>query len=329
MNKIVRMIVVTMYLVLGGFCYGEGDAIKIKGYDIKILTELPESFLIKTQDKLPPVDAEKLYSNLYSLRNQRILNVTEWELFAETGKKNILDRRTVIPGTDEKEGLYVEVTPEIKKDNKIGCEIKMTVTKLVELRTVTAEEKENKNPIMNVEERIQYIFLTPDKPEIIMGIAGAGGIGMNMGGNLAGVGMTPPAGIPKAFTMLLATRYAKPKASIEFRLVKNTPEAGFTQTAIPDSEEKIYIADKSEINNSDIRGVKSGLSHQGFEQIEIIFTDEGTQKFSALTQRIINERLAILINGDIISMPVVREKIAGGVVTTPMQKEIMEKILGE
>jgi hypothetical protein len=36
-----------------------------------------------------------------------------------------------------------------------------------------------------------------------------------------------------------------------------------------------------------------------------------------------------LVNGDIISMPVVREKIVGGAVTIPAKKETIEKILGE
>lgn len=61
----------------------------------------------------------------------------------------------------------------------------------------------------------------------------------------------------------------------------------------------------------------------------MVFTDEGARKFADLTARIINERLAILVNRDIISMPVVIEKIVGGAVAIPTKKETIEKILGE
>lgn len=83
------------------------------------------------------------------------------------------------------------------------------------------------------------------------------------------------------------------------------------------------------MDNSDIMGVKSGLSHQGFEEIEIVFTEEGKKKFANLTESLIGKKLAILVDGQLVSAPVVREKITGGNVHITGSKGITEKILGK
>jgi len=296
--------------------------IKFEFFDVNVIKELPETFLIKspgTPETFPQIDAEKLYKSLYSLKQQGILDVTQAEVFAEEGKTGVLDTRKNIPGTNEKEGLYIEVTPEIRKDGKIRCQIDISITKFVEFKKIKIEGQEEKTvPITSSREHCTGMELTDEKPAIIA-----------QGGMIGSPGMISAESVPKMFTMVKATRYFKPKASIEFRLVKNSPEAGFTQTDLPHSDEKIYVADKSEMDNSDIKGVKSGLSHQGFEQLEIVFTEEGAKKFAALTEKLIGQRLAILIDGQVVSVPVVREKITGGTGQITGSKGIIEKIIGE
>jgi len=300
--------------------------IKFEFFDMNVLKELPEKFLIKspgTPGTLPQIDAEKLYEGLYSLKQQGILNVTQVEVFAEEGGKGVLDTRKDIPGTNEKEGWYLEVTPEIKKNGKILCQIDILMTNLVEFKKIKIEgEKEKTVPIMSSREQSSYVELTNEKPEIM-------GIGMGMGPMIGSPTDTPAASVPKTFTMVKATMYFKPKANIEFRIVKDPPEAELAQSGIPHSDAKIYVADKREMDNSDIMGVKSGLSHQEFEEIEIVFTEEGKKKFAALTEKIVGKHLAILVDGQVISAPVVREKITGGKVYITVSKAITEKILGK
>jgi len=296
--------------------------IKFEFFDMKVLKELPETFFIKTPGILrpwpPPVDAEKLYKSLYSLKQQGIVDVTRVEVFAEDEKKGVLDTRKDIPGTDEKEGLYLEVTPKIMQDDRIGVTISMRQSILVELKRVSTTDDANKViPIISSKESSDIRIFTSDRPETIGGM-----LGKKMDGGTINFNT-------EEIYMIKVTRYFKPKAGIEFRPVKSSPETGFTQTSIPDSVEKIYVADKSEIDNSDIIGVKSGLSHQGFEEIEIVFTEEGKKKFAALTGKLIGERLAILVDGQVVSAPVVREKITGGMGHITGNKEISEKILGK
>ncbi|HOV21783.1 MAG TPA: hypothetical protein PLW95_03780 [bacterium] len=294
------------------------EIIKFEQIEIKVITELPEIFLIKTPgtpETFPQVDVEKLYANLYSLKQQGILDIIQVEVFADEGKKCVLDMRKDIPGTTEKEGMLFEIIPEIIKDNKIRCQIDISTTKLVELKKIKNEGKgEEIYPIMSNREQSTCVDITNEKPAII-------------GGLIDSPEMISPKNTLKTLTMIKATRYVKPKRSIEFRLVKNTPETGFTQTNIPYSDKKIYVADTSEIDKSDIRGVRACLTNQELEQIKIVFTDEGRKKFANLTESLIGKKLAILVDGQLVSVPVIREKITGGIGTIPMEKEIIEKIL--
>jgi len=47
-------------------------------------------------------------------------------------------------------------------------------------------------------------------------------------------------------------------------------------------------------------------------QIEIVFTEDGAKRFSTVTERNIMNPLAILVDGQLLSAPIVRERITGG-----------------
>lgn len=122
--------------------------------------------------------------------------------------------------------------------------------------------------------------------------------------------LPPDAKVSDAFKY--PTDYVKPKVSIKFRLVKNTPEAGFTQTDVPDFNEKVYISDKAELTEADIKGIKVDFSMQGLPQFTMLFTDEGTKKLAELTSNHLNERVATFIDGKLISLPIIKETITHG-----------------
>lgn len=315
------------------------DIVKLEVFHIDVITELPETFLIKPEGKFPQIDADKIYANLFSLQEQGILKMVRGELFVKSGKTGILDTRKVIPGTDEKAGWYFEAASEITKDGNIGCNIKMVMTRLVELKTVTAEGHESKEvPILSSQQMSQYIVLTPDIPEIMGGTMGTGG--MITGGVPGGMGMAPAGGVPKTsktFTMLKATRYVKPKVSIEFRHAKTEPAEGFSRYAAPPGyrHKELYVKNESDFSDEYmIGGVRllesydKSIEERGRAHLEIPFTEEGLKKFAELTERLIGEYLVILVDGEVVSAPIVKEKISGlGSLILP--KETIDKILGE
>lgn len=301
-----------------------GDIVKLEVFHIEVTKELPEYFLIKSEGKLPQIDADKIYANLFSLKEQGFLKVVGGELFVESGKTGIFDTRKVVPGTDEKEGLYFEATPEIKKDGNIACYITLLISWLVELKTISAAGHEDKVlPIMSTQESSSHVVLVPDKPAIL-------------GGTIGTSGMTA-IGVLKTFNMLKASIYVKPKVRIEFRHAKTEPAEGFSRYAAPPGyrHKELYVKDKSDFSDEYmVGGVRLLETHDkfieesGLAHLEIPLTEEGLKKFAEMTERLIGEYLVILVDGEVVSAPIVKEKISGGV-RLILPKETIDKILGK
>jgi hypothetical protein len=313
-----------------------GDIVKLEVFHIEVITKLPEYILIKPEGKFPHIDADKVYANLFSLQKQGVLKVVRGELFVESGKTGIFDTRKVVPGTDEKEGLYFEATPEITKKGDIGCDITLLISSLVEMKTITAAGHEDKvMPIMSTQETSSYMTLVPDKPVIMGGAMGTGG--MSTGGGPGGMGMAPAGSVPKTVIILKATKYIKPKVSIEFRHAKTEPAEGFSRYAAPPGyrHKELYVKDKSDFSGEYmVGGVRLLETHDKFIEesgrahLEIPFTEEGLKKFAELTEKLIGEYLVILVDGEVVSAPIVKEKISGGG-RLILPKETIDKILGK
>ena len=66
---------------------------------------------------------------------------------------------------------------------------------------------------------------------------------------------------------------------------------------------------------------------EGEPIVRIKFTAAGTEKFGELTQKLLNRRMAILLEGQVISAPVIRTPICGGdVILTARTEESAAEI---
>lgn len=105
--------------------------------------------------------------------------------------------------------------------------------------------------------------------------------------------------------------YVKPGVEIEFRVAADAPRPGFTPSEVPGAPG--YLSDTEVLTNADIEGVKPDFSIQdGFPRISVLFTAEGARKFAEITRDNIGERMALIVDGRLQSMPVIRQEISGG-----------------
>lgn len=51
---------------------------------------------------------------------------------------------------------------------------------------------------------------------------------------------------------------------------------------------------------------------QGRPGVEVLFTEEGSRKFAEITGANVNKRMAILVDGKLVTAPLIRAKISGG-----------------
>jgi preprotein translocase subunit SecD len=98
------------------------------------------------------------------------------------------------------------------------------------------------------------------------------------------------------------------KVVVDFRRAETKPADGLAEAAIAGTNQKVYIPKTADATTNDIAVAKAALDGGGNPAIDITFTKEGAKKMAALSEKHRDKPLAILINGRVVSAPVVREK---------------------
>ena len=119
----------------------------------------------------------------------------------------------------------------------------------------------------------------------------------------------------------------KTLVTLEFRPGSPSPGPGLTEMTIVGAERTVYISDEVVLSNADIKSARVASGSNG-PQIEIVFTKAGAQRFATATEQSIRKPLGILIDGQLISAPIVIDKITGGkaIITGSFSKEEAKRI---
>jgi len=120
----------------------------------------------------------------------------------------------------------------------------------------------------------------------------------------------------------------KPKVTVEFRRAETKAAEGLTEATIAGTTQKVYVPRKADATNADIAEAKVGVDGDSNPAIDIVFTKEGAKKMEALSERHKDKPLAIMIDGKVVSAPVVREKFsARAQINGRFTKEEVEKLV--
>lgn len=125
-----------------------------------------------------------------------------------------------------------------------------------------------------------------------------------------------------AFTLLMtlwlmacsSQQALAPKTRIEFKPATFTPQAGWTEMTVKETQQKIYLSEFTIITSQDIASAEATFTEQGMPVVDISLTAAGKQKFALATERYLNQPIGIVVNGELLSAPMIREKIVGGMV---------------
>lgn len=120
----------------------------------------------------------------------------------------------------------------------------------------------------------------------------------------------------------------KPKVKVEFRRAEAKAAEGLTEAIVEGTTEKVYLHKTAAATNADIAAARSAEDDNKKPVIEIEFTKEGAKKMAALSEAQKNKRIAILIDGKVVSAPVVRAKFSTHAqITGNFTKEEVEKLV--
>ncbi len=118
------------------------------------------------------------------------------------------------------------------------------------------------------------------------------------------------AGTPPIFQMRLAvpvTPGTQPPANSEkMKLEKLNPATG--QTTV----EMLYVSKQVLLDDTDLKDTRVETNRFGFPEIAITFSDKGRKHFAEVTRQNIDKRLAILIDRQVYSAPIIKAEIPGG-----------------
>lgn len=98
---------------------------------------------------------------------------------------------------------------------------------------------------------------------------------------------------------------------LTFNSASETPKPGYFKMSKSGGKRSIYVSKEVLLSNTDIKSAHVIKGPYG-SQIEIQFTNIGSERFKSVTARNIMKPLAILLDGELLSAPIVREKISGG-----------------
>lgn len=109
-------------------------------------------------------------------------------------------------------------------------------------------------------------------------------------------------------------------AQLEFKLVEDDPNVIKTNTPDADAEhewresdgQRLLLKKQTLLTGGALKDAQIGFDSYGASNVSIEFNSEGQEKFAEITKNNVGRRLAILLDGDIETAPVIREAILTG-----------------
>lgn len=101
-----------------------------------------------------------------------------------------------------------------------------------------------------------------------------------------------------------------PEPTLEFRLADDTETPGWQKMELHSSDKPIFVSAEASLNGGHIEKVSFYKDANGNPSMGFTLTDEGAKSMEAITTRNLNKKLAIVLDGKVISAPTIRSTIA-------------------
>lgn len=119
-----------------------------------------------------------------------------------------------------------------------------------------------------------------------------------------------------ALGSLSCTLATEPKVKVEFRRAESKPAEGLTEAIVSGSTDKVYLHPSADLTNADIASARVITDQPAGLAIEITFTKDGVTKAAKMSEGHQDKPVAILVDGQVISAPIVKAKFGQKVLIT-------------
>jgi hypothetical protein len=114
----------------------------------------------------------------------------------------------------------------------------------------------------------------------------------------------------------------------EVRLAEEAPAAGLVEASVSGGDRKVYLHPEVVLSNGDIAHAEVVDAGPASFNVSLTFTPEGSAKMRRATASHIGRPLAILVDGEVVLAPVVRDAITGpqGMITGNYTRAEAERV---
>jgi preprotein translocase subunit SecD len=97
---------------------------------------------------------------------------------------------------------------------------------------------------------------------------------------------------------------------VEFRRAETKPAEGLTEVMVAGTTKKLYLHKEAIATNKDMAQARVTSDDQRRPAIEVVFTKDGAKKMAKVFEQHKNKPLAIVVDGKVISAPLLRSAIS-------------------
>jgi preprotein translocase subunit SecD len=113
--------------------------------------------------------------------------------------------------------------------------------------------------------------------------------------------------------------------TVEFRLAESEMSDGLVEQTVGNSGEKIYLHKEAVVAGDDIGSAEAAPDGRGTYTLNVRFSADAAIKIGRATEENISKRLAILIDGKVLSAPFIQSSISNSCsITGRFTKEVAE-----
>jgi preprotein translocase subunit SecD len=99
--------------------------------------------------------------------------------------------------------------------------------------------------------------------------------------------------------------------TLEFRIAEDKPAPGLTEMVFHPTGERFYLHDEVLVNQTHVDSAYAFVDN-GRWAVALDLTSAGTRKFGELTERNVGKRCGMVLNGDLVSAPLIMAPIHSG-----------------
>lgn len=102
----------------------------------------------------------------------------------------------------------------------------------------------------------------------------------------------------------------KSRVKVEFRRAESTPAEGLIEATVVGSDTKVYLHKSPDLTNKDLAEATISEDSEGNPCLGVVFTSDGGKKMAKLSEEHLSKPLAILVDGKVVSAPIIRAKVS-------------------